>query len=115
MSTLRGILSHELGVAEDGLQEVVEVVRDAAGHLSERGELLGLEHLRLELALGGGVVHDREHALELPVAPGERGEGHGEVQGGASSSRRDATSNTRTGDSGDRRGARRQVPVVAGK
>ena len=63
-STLPGVLAHELGVAEDGLEQVVEVVRDAARHLSERGELLGLVHLRLELALRGRVAHDREHALE---------------------------------------------------
>ena len=36
------ILLHELGVPEDRLEEVVEVVRDAAGQLPEGGQLLGL-------------------------------------------------------------------------
>ena len=62
------VLAHELGVAEDGLEQIVEVVGDPARHLAERGELLGLVHLRLELPLGGGVAHDGEHALEVPVA-----------------------------------------------
>ena len=65
------VLAHELRVAEDGLQQVVEVVRDAARHLAERGELLGLVHLRLELALRGGVAHDGEQALEAAVAARE--------------------------------------------
>ena len=46
-----GVLLHELGVAEDRLQQVVEVVRDAAGELAERRELLGLVELALDLAL----------------------------------------------------------------
>ena len=71
-STLPGFLRHELRVAEDGLEQVVEVVRDAARHLAERGELLGLVHLRLELALGGHVAHDGEHALEPAVAARQR-------------------------------------------
>jgi len=36
------VLLHELSVPEDRLEEVVEVVRDAAGQLPEGGQLLGL-------------------------------------------------------------------------
>ena len=57
-----GAPRHELGVAEDGLEQVVEVVGDAARHLAESGEALGLVHLRLDLALRGHVAHDGEHA-----------------------------------------------------
>ena len=46
-----GVLLHQLGVAQDGLQQVVEVVRDAAGELPEGGELLRLVQLFLDLAL----------------------------------------------------------------
>ena len=41
----------EVGEADDRLQHVVEVVRDAAGELADRLHLLGLRELRLELAL----------------------------------------------------------------
>ena len=53
----RGLL-HQLRVAENGLEEVVEVVGDAAGELAERGELLGLVELLLLLALDGDVAED---------------------------------------------------------
>ncbi len=72
---------HQLGVAEDGLQEVVEVVCDAARHLTERGEALGLVHLGLHLSLGGGVADDREDAGAPAVPRGQEREGHRKVQG----------------------------------
>ena len=45
------VLLHQLGVAEDRLQQVVEVVGDAAGEPAQRGELLRLMQLVLDLAL----------------------------------------------------------------
>ena len=72
------VLAHQLGVAEDGLEQVVEVVRDAARHLPEGGELLGLVHLRLELALGGHVAHDGEEPVDLALASRHSGQRHRE-------------------------------------
>src|SRR6185503_12197567 len=44
---------HELGVADDDEQEVVEVVGDAAGEAADGLHLLGLAELLLEAAAGG--------------------------------------------------------------
>ena len=74
--------AHELGVAEDRLQLVVEVMGDPAGQLSERGKLLGLEHLRFEAALQCDVAHDRERALQ-GAADADGRERDGEVGLGA--------------------------------
>ena len=74
------VLAHELRVAEDGLEQVVEVVGDAARDLTEGGELLRLVHLRLELALRGHVADDGEQAFHPALASGHAGEGHGQVQ-----------------------------------
>ena len=48
---VRQVLLHELGVAEDRLQQVVEVVGDAAGQPAQRGELLRLVQLVFDLPL----------------------------------------------------------------
>ena len=54
----------ELRVATDDGQQVVEVVRDSAGQLSDSLHLLGLAKLVLLTLLGGGVLHDhREGTL----------------------------------------------------
>src|SRR2546425_7866680 len=62
-------LFRSLRVAEDRLQQVVEVVRDPAGELAERGQLLRLLELVLDLALSRDVARDRdrseEHTSEL--------------------------------------------------
>ena len=73
-----GVGLHELRIAEDGLEQVVEVVRDPAGELAERRELLGLLQLRLDLALERDVPHDRDQAVELAGARGQGGERDGE-------------------------------------
>ena len=69
-------LLHELGVAEDRLEEIVEVVRDAAGELSQGRELLGLVQLFLDLALGRDVADDRDQPLEPAMASVQRRERH---------------------------------------
>ena len=59
-----------LGIAGDHRQHVVEVVRDAAGQLADRVELLRLVQLPLGLARRGRVVIDQHRAGDraLPVA-----------------------------------------------
>ena len=79
-SALLEVLGHELRVAEDGLEQVVEVVRDAARDLPERGELLGLVHLGLELALRGHVADDGEEPVDPAVAARHAGQRHGQVE-----------------------------------
>ena len=65
----------QVGVADDRLQHVVEVVRDAAGELADRVHLLRLGELLLDLAQLGGVegVEDRRLALGLGLALVHRG------------------------------------------
>ena len=70
------VLLHELGVAKDRLEGVVEVVRDAARELPEGSELLGLALLSFDLALGGNVADDRDQPLEPTVAPVESRQRH---------------------------------------
>ena len=60
----------QVRIADDRLQHVVEVVRDAAGELADGLHLLRLGELLLELALLGGVerVEDRRLAVALGLA-----------------------------------------------
>src|SRR5206468_4030339 len=69
---LRQIREQQLGVAENEREDVVEIVRDAAGELSDRFHLLRAEQClaRLlerfpRLAQLGHVVRDAEHAENL--------------------------------------------------
>ena len=59
-----------LGIARDHGQHVVEVVRDAAGQLADRIELLRLVQLPLGFARRGRVVIDQHGAgdIALPVS-----------------------------------------------
>jgi hypothetical protein len=64
----------ERQVAEDALQDVVEVVRDAAGELADGFHLLRLAQLRLELRAlgvrgqaGGHLLADLQHVRLAPV------------------------------------------------
>ena len=50
-----GLLEQELRQAEDREQRVVDLVRDAGGELSDRGELAALDELLVEAALLGQV------------------------------------------------------------
>ncbi len=56
------VVAHQqqVAVAVDRGQEVVEVVRDAAGELADRLHLLALHELRLEGLQLGGVAHHRK-------------------------------------------------------
>ena len=63
------VLLHELGVTENRLEEVVEVVRDATGQLPEGSQLLGLAQLLLDFALRGDVADDRDEPFEPAVSP----------------------------------------------
>ena len=65
----------EAGVAADDREEVVEVVRDAAGELAHALEALGLAQLSLEaLALGhvAAVQHDALQVGVVELARGDR-------------------------------------------
>ena len=57
-----------LGGAGDDGQHVVEVVRDAAGELADRIELLRLLQLALGFAGRGDVVIDQRRAVDAPDA-----------------------------------------------
>ena len=58
----------EIGIADDRGQDVVEVMRDAAGELADRLHLLALREVLLQSALFGGV--EREHGSACAfVAP----------------------------------------------
>ena len=66
----RWFAEQQVRVADDGLEHVVEVVRDAACELADGLHLLGLGELLLQLALLGGVqrVEDGALALGFPLA-----------------------------------------------
>ena len=61
----------EVGEPGDGCQDVVEVVRDAAGQGAHRVDLLRALHLLLEHAMVGDVEREADHADDLTV-PAER-------------------------------------------
>ena len=63
-----GALEQEVGVAGDDEGEVVEVVRDAAGELTDGLHLLRLEELLLE----GAAIRDVDGHHDLRPAPAER-------------------------------------------
>ena len=69
----RAVVGEEkVRVADDRLQHVVEVVRDAAGELPDGLHLLRLRELLLELALLGGVERVEERALAVAVGVADR-------------------------------------------
>ena len=59
---VRHLVEHQVGVAENRRQQVVEVVGDAAGQLSDCFHLLRLAQLLLELAAVGDVAHVDDNA-----------------------------------------------------
>jgi hypothetical protein len=74
-----GVLLRQLAVAENRRQDVVEVVRDAAGERADRLELLRLAQLQLEaVALGLGalasadVLHRARHSIGLAAGVAQR-------------------------------------------
>ena len=62
VSTRARSREREIGVAEDGAEQVVEVVGDAAGEPADRLHLLRLAQLQLELATLGHVGHRADDA-----------------------------------------------------
>ena len=56
------VSDHDLGVAEDAHQHVVEVVGDAAREAAQRLHLLRVAELRLQREAVGQVGDDRDHA-----------------------------------------------------
>ena len=65
----------ELAPPRDHGEQVVEVVRDAAGEAPDRLHLLGVAELRLERPDGGEVADDDDDPEILPLAALERGRG----------------------------------------
>ncbi len=63
------VAAQQLAVAHDHLQEVVEVVGDAAGQAADRLHLLGVLHLALEAPLLGDVLHQGDHQGHLAIGP----------------------------------------------
>ena len=59
----------QVAVADDRLQHVVEVVRDAAGELADRVHLLRLGELLLDLAEVGGVEGVEDRRLAVRAGP----------------------------------------------
>ena len=64
----------QIGITDDRLQDVVEIMRHAAGELADRLHLLGLGELPLELALLArieSIEQDRLALLVLPLLGGD--------------------------------------------
>ena len=68
-----------LGGAGDDGEHVVEVMRDAAGELSDRVELLRLLQLALGFARGGDVVVDQRRAADRARGVAQRAAGDHEM------------------------------------
>jgi hypothetical protein len=58
-----GLAIDQLEAAADGLQQVVEVVRQSAGELADRGDAMAL----LQGRVGAGVVRQRGRDLALEL------------------------------------------------
>ena len=59
------VVAEPVGVAEDRGEQVVEVVRDAAGELADRLHLLALSQAVLEIAPLGDVARDGDEPVEI--------------------------------------------------
>ena len=75
---VRGALPRHAHEAEDGAQQVVEVVTEAAGHDAERLEPLDTAKLALQRLLGGNAIGDvgrhADQSLDLAIACRARGD-----------------------------------------
>ena len=69
----RKIREDEIAVAEDGRQQVVEVVRDAAGELPDGFHLLRLAQLGLEKTALGQIQQRAVDGRRSPGGPGDHG------------------------------------------
>ena len=63
LGIVRHALAQQIEIAHHGHQQVVEVVRDAAGELADRLHLLRLPQLFLRLFAGGNFLHQFGGAL----------------------------------------------------
>ena len=64
----RFLFQQHFGVAHDDHEHVVEIVRYAAGKLTQRLERLVLANVVLETAALGDITHRSHHAARPPVA-----------------------------------------------
>ena len=81
--------------AEYGGQQIVEIMRDAAGELAHGLQFLAVGELRLELGLQGDVNDAEQCALHGAIAPGDRIDGDADCDGAGL-----ATAAWRRGDAG---------------
>ena len=58
----RALGQEQIAVAENGGEKIIEIVRDAAGQLTERFHALGAADLRLQLLARGHVHHRPDQA-----------------------------------------------------
>ena len=70
-STRGGAGQQQLGAAQDGREQVVEIVRDAAGELADRLHLLRLPELVLEALPVGDVPEVRQQRDRTPIGVGD--------------------------------------------
>src|SRR5215510_14030423 len=69
LTAARGqLLREQIGEPGDDREQVVEVVRDAAGKLADRLHLLGLSELSLELKSFGDVANVEHDAANRGIA-----------------------------------------------
>ena len=67
-SSVGHVVEHQVAVAENRRQQVVEVVRDAAGELADRLHLLRLAQLLFELAALGDVARVDDDGADRRIA-----------------------------------------------
>ena len=77
------VLQHQLAVAEDGRQQVVEIVGDAAGEAPDRFHLLRLQQLLLGAPHVGDVLGQSDHPVELAAGVVDRERAGAHPAGGA--------------------------------
>ena len=73
----RQIGKHHFAVSRNDGEQIVEIVRHAAGQLPDGFQFLGLVKLRLQFLLFRDVLHDSD---EVPAAL-QQEPGHGEIDG----------------------------------
>src|SRR5215472_16069931 len=67
--TVVDLVVQQLQIGHDPLQQIVEVMRDSSGELTDRLQPLGLAEFRFQLALGTDVEHGDDTIDDLAVRP----------------------------------------------